>query len=143
MNLLKMCLIFSAFLCSCSSIKQDNSHNYHEIKLSLIGWDEVFLQNENDYFVYFYSETCVYCKEIKNDVISFYLNKIYTMYFVCTNYKAVYGSPADIYGITDITDFYIFGTPFMVEIRDGAIVNYYAGANDILGLISILNKNNL
>ena len=42
--------------------------------------------------------------------------------------------------IDSIDDFYIFGTPFMIEIKEHSVSGYYAGANEILESISILNK---
>ena len=112
-------------------------HNYHEIKDRLIPWNEIFNQEEDYYFVYFYSETCGHCNDIKQDVLNYYFESINPMYFVCTNYEAVIGPKKELYGIDNIDEFYIFGTPFMIEIKDHTILDYYAGTIEILEFISI------
>lgn len=127
-------------LCSCNEQKEETIHNYHEIKNSLIEWKTIFDQDEDDYLVYFYSELCGHCTSIKQDIIYFYLNNVYTMYFVCSDYEKIIGPAKDLIGIGSIDDFYIFGTPFMIEIKEHSVSGYYAGANEILESISILNK---
>ena len=115
--------------------KPEVKHNYYEIKDSLIPWDHVFAQSENNYLVYFYSERCGHCNSIKNEVISYYLTTEETMYFVCTDIDAVFGSQTDLTGINNITDFYIFGTPFLARLVEHAISIYYVGASAILDFI--------
>ena len=111
-------------------------HNYHEIRDNLIDWVDVFNQIEHFYLVYFYSERCGHCNSIKSDVISYYLKNIKRMYFVCTDYDAIYGQPKDLRGINNIDDFYIFGTPFLAEIFEYSVADYYAGTNAILNYIN-------
>ena len=110
-------------------------HNYHEIKDSLIPWSNVFDQPEHNYLVYFYSERCGHCNSIKNDIISYYLSTEETMYFVCTDIDAVFGSQSDLTGVNNITDFYILGTPFLARLVEYAIANYYVGASAITEFI--------
>ena len=128
-------------LIGCSQNIEPIKHNYHEIKDALISWSDIFIQKEDSYYVYFYSELCGHCTSIKQDVISFYLKETYTMYFVCTDYEKVIGPKGDIRGIDNIDDFYIFGTPFMVKLVDHIVTSYYSGSSEILALISILDKN--
>ena len=116
--------------------KQPIKHNYHEVKNSLIPWSDVFDQNETDYLVYFYSERCGHCNSIKNDVISYYLTTDRIMYFVCTDIEAMFGNPKDLIGINSISEFYIFGTPFLVRLIEYAVSEYYVGANSILNYIN-------
>ena len=123
-----------------ASCKSNNNkkveHNYHEIKEDLIDWVDVFNQPEHDYLVYFYSERCGHCSSIKSDMISYYLKNIKRMYFVCTDYDAIYGPQKDLRGINNIDDFYIFGTPFLVELFEYTVIEYYAGTNAILNYIN-------
>ena len=111
--------------------KTEVKHNYHEIKDSLIPWSDVFNQPEHNYLVYFYSERCGHCNSIKNQVISYYLTTDESMYFVCTDIDAVFGSQSDLTGVDNITDFYIFGTPFLVRLVEYAVSMYYVGATAI------------
>ena len=111
---------------------QKEQHNYHEIKDRLIDFANVFDQAEFDYLVYFYSERCAHCNEIKNDVITYYLNSDKDMYFVCTDLDVVFGPQSDLTGIDNIDDFHIFGTPFLVRMVEHKVNEYYAGTRAIL-----------
>lgn len=111
-------------------------HNYHETKEALITWSDVFNQPEHDYLVYFYSERCGHCNEIKNQVIDYYLSSINAMYFVCTDIEAVFGQQGEIIGVSNIEEFYILGTPFLIEIHEYVVMNYYAGTRAILDFIN-------
>ena len=98
-------------------------------------WINVFEQEEADYLVYFYSERCGHCNSIKNDIINYYLTTSNRMYFVCTDYDAIYGPQKDLRGVNNIDDFYIFGTPFLVRIQNYTVSEYYAGTTAILNFI--------
>lgn len=116
--------------------KPEVKHNYHEIKDHLIAWEDVFNQEEHNYLVYFYSERCGHCNSIKNDIISYYLTTDETMYFVCTDIDAVFGNQTDLTGVNNISDFYIFGTPFLARLVEHTISNYYVGATAISNFIN-------
>lgn len=114
-------------------------HNYHETKDCLIPWTDIFEQVEDDYLVYFYSERCGYCNEIKQDVLSFYLELKPVMYFVCTDLDAIFGPSKDLKGIDNIDDFYIFGTPFLLRVYTHQVEDYYVGKNQILDYINLFS----
>ena len=114
----------------------DDSHNYHETKESLIVWNDTFNQKEDEYIVYFYSETCGHCNAIKQDVISFYLKEYIAMYFVCTDLGVVYGNNKSIIGIDNIDDFFIYGTPSLCEIFSHKVESYYVGEKEILNYLN-------
>ena len=117
--------------------KQEPFHNYHEIRDHLISWENIFSVNSNDYLVYFYSERCGHCNEIKSTVIDYYLHTEKDMYFVCTDLDVVFGNPSDITGVDNIEDFYIFGTPFLTRIYQFKVKEYYAGTKSILSYLNI------
>ncbi len=123
-------------LASCSS-SETIKHNYHEIKDHLISWSDIFVQEEDTYLVYFYSERCGHCNELKQDILSYYFKEITPMYFICTDIEIVIGPPKDLLEISDINEFYIFGTPFLTLINDGTVADYYVGKAQILDFISI------
>ena len=125
-----------AMLASCSSY-ETIKHNYHEIKDHLISLSDIFIQEEDTYLVYFYSERCGHCNELKQDILSYYFKQITPMYFICTDIEIVTGPPKDLLGISDINEFYIFGTPFLTLIKDGTVADYYVGKVQILDFISI------
>lgn len=140
MSKLKL-IIFSILLLTSCNNETPIYHNYHETKNSLISWHDIFTQEENNYLVYFYSERCGHCNEIKQDVISFYLEDIYPMYFVCTDIEVVLGPKNSLVGIDNINDFYIFGTPFLLNLVDHKVDSYYGGASEVKEYISILKNN--
>lgn len=119
-----------------SNNKQETIHNYHEIKDRLIEWNTIFEQPEENYLVYFYSERCGYCNELKQDIIKFYLADYVPMYFVCTDYDVVVGPRSDLTGVDKIEDFYIFGTPFLTRLKLNKVANYYVGLSEIKEYIS-------
>ena len=112
--------------------------DYSILEKRQINWDEILSKSSSRYIVYFYSEYCAYCKQVKQDVLSYYLMDIDNMYFVNTvSQKATYKSNDGLLiGTKDIKDFYIFGTPFLVEITDYTVTNWYAGVDSIRLYIS-------
>ena len=106
-----------------------------------IKWVEVFEQEEDRYLVYFYSETCGYCKNIKEEFISYYLLNKEKIYFVdAIKENAVFhGGASALLGVNCIEDFYVPGTPFLAEITNWAVTNYYAGMEAIRMYVSEAN----
>lgn len=124
-------------LCGCQSQNTSPAiHNYHETKEALISWPETFNQESIDYLVYFYSESCGHCNQIKQDVISFYLKHLIDMYFVCTDIEAIFGPVSDLSGIDNIGNFYIFGTPFLTRITQHQVKEYYVGSSKVKDYIN-------
>ena len=138
---IKSLLLSIIFLFLSCSNYEPNKHNYHEIKDYNINWSDIFIQDDDDYLVYFYSERCGHCNEIKQDVISFSLEDIFPLYFICTDIEVIIGPTKDLIGVDSIDDFYIFGTPFLIRIYQHAIASYYVGSNEVKDYISILKNN--
>ena len=115
------------------TVVEPKEYDYSIISKNQIHWDEVLSQSKSRYVVYFYSEYCAYCKQVKQDILSYYLTNTDEMYFVDTvKEKAIYKSNDGLLiGTTDIEDFYIIGTPFLVEITNYTITNWYAGVESI------------
>ena len=124
----------------------NEEYDYSITKKRQITWTEVLSKSQSRYVVYFYNEYCGYCSQVKQDILSYYLNSLDEMYFVDTvKEKAVY-KPNDgmLIGTKSILDFYIIGTPFLVEITDYTVTNWYAGVDSIRLYINTRtnNKNN-
>lgn len=113
-------------------IEQQKQFDYSDVTTS-IHWTDVFLQEEERYLVYFYSEYCGYCKSIKEEFLSYYLLDKETIYFVdAIKEDAVFcGNAENIIGMKSIEDFYIPGTPFLLEIIENTATNYYVGLENI------------
>lgn len=103
-----------------------------------IDWIDVFSQAEDLYLVYFYSLTCGHCKEIKQEVLSYYFSSNETIYFVQADENTVYGSSGELIGVSDVSNLFIYGTPFLIKLENHVIVEYYGGEKEIREYI---NKN--
>ena len=103
-----------------------------------IDWIDVFSQAEDLYFVYFYSLTCGHCKEIKQEILSYYFSSNETIYFVQADENTVYGSSGELIGVSDISNLFIYGTPFLIKLENHVIVEYYGGEK---GIREYINKN--
>ena len=137
-------LIIISVSCSKSSKESISSiiYDYDLTQDKTIEWNDLFNQNPDFYYVYVYSPKCGYCNDIKQDVLNYCFNLSSSMYFVCTDNDIVIGPPKDLVGLNNIEEFYIFGTPFLIEVKERAVANYYAGKEEILAFISIWLKNN-
>ena len=137
----KKLLAISLLLCtSCNQVIQNEEEKPEETKLDYsittseqIRWEEIFKQKEERYLIYFYSPYCGYCRSIKEDILSYYLLNKDRMYFVDSiEQKAIYGYPSEeLMGVKSIEDFYITGTPTLVEITNLTVTNLYVGADNI------------
>ena len=120
-----------------TTTKSTNNQDYpildYKIVDTSISWIDVFEQEEERYLVYFYSEYCGYCKSVKEEFISYYLLNKEKIYFLdAFKEKAIYkNDPSKLIGGDNIEDFYIPGTPFLVELINWSITNYYFGAESI------------
>ena len=117
--------------------------DYSILEKRQIEWGNILSKRSSRYLVYFYSEYCAYCKQIKQDILSYYLTNTDDMYFVNTvSQKAVYKSNDGLLiGTKDIEKFYIFGTPFLVEVTNYTVTNWYAGVDSIRLYISTRTDN--
>ena len=120
--------------------------DYSLIAEKQLSWNEILSKSKSRYVVYFYSEYCGYCKQVKQEILSYYLKNVDEMYFVDTvKEKAVYKSnDGMLIGTKKISDLYIFGTPFLLEVTDYTVTNWYAGVDSIRLYIDARanNKNN-
>lgn len=130
-------------ICSCSSneliIYEDNL-DYDLISEFQISWNDIFNQKENEYLVYFYSQTCGYCEDIKEDILRFYKDSEICMYFVSDKENFVIGHDINnTIGCDDISSFYIIGTPTLVEVCNHSILMNLGGVSKIYDFLFQIN----
>ena len=82
-------------------------------------FSEVLNQTEDKYLVYYYSESCGYCKQIKDEVLDFATENN-------GNLKVYLVDAYDVDGTT-IPPF-TGGTPTMALVEDGSITDSFTGA---------------
>ena len=131
---MKPLLLFATILLSgcVPSTKSDPvTYDYSDVESHQINWSDIFSQPEDSYSVYFYSVTCGHCAEIKQNILSYYFLNKEVIYFSKTSEETVFGSKTDLIGVSNLEDFHIFGTPFLINISNHAVSNYYAGVSEI------------
>ena len=141
-------LLSLIFLASCTPTESSQSSSENETipESFQINWEDSFKQEEDDYLVFYYSETCAQCHEIMGDVIAFANSNIKKTYFaniVSENGKMpiVKGSEP-IVGVNDISDFYIAGTPTLIEIKEGIVTSHVPGKDKCLTFLNNERANN-
>lgn len=99
----------------------------------IIEYNALFKQNEFEYYVYIFSNSCIHCNEIKNEIIDFDNNITISMYFI--QFSPQINVNKDIestIGCNNIEDFSILGTPSLILIKDKLVVINLGGKKAIL-----------
>lgn len=99
--------------------------------------DEITVQEEDSYLVYYYGEDCGYCKTIKKQVLEFADEndnniKVYLIESAEDKDPTVIVHPTTSVPMT--------GTPSMVTVKNGVVVDINAGPDLILDLIEQVNE---
>lgn len=135
-------IVLTILLSSCtgnSSSKSNSSAKTippeNEIKLV-----DSLSQEEEQYLIFFHSDTCNHCKEIMGDVISFAEENIIKTYFLnigdpdnniqrCTKEELTVG-------IDKVEDLRILGTPTIVKVENGVTTKNEGGKEKCLTLLA-------
>lgn len=114
-------------------VSNETNHSYDEISHLIINYQDIFLQTEQHYFVYFYTFNCGHCYQLKNYMISYALCNQIKTYFISENNDIKYGSNTNkTIGINDIEQLFILGYPSLIEIKNKALIYNEAGKDKIL-----------
>ena len=100
-------------------------------------YQQIQSQDESEYFVYYYSETCGYCQQIKNRVMAFSEEngadvKVYMMdAYNVSGYRELVFDPisGDVLG----------GTPALIAVSNGTIRHISSGYIEVLNTIDEVN----
>lgn len=144
-------LVLLVFLASCSSSTSEQSSFSASSGFNIpveqeIIWTDCLSQEEDDYLVFFFSETCNHCHEIMGDVLAFSAENIIKVYFSDIN-KGESKIPIsrkidDTIGIDDISSFFIAGTPTLIEVFEGTVTANVPGKDDCLSFLNEQRINN-
>lgn len=108
-----------------------SDHSYEEIDFCKIDLYECFLIDSDDYYLYFYSNTCSHCSELKNYIIDKAI-KNQNIYFIAASNKVQLTKDENLLiGAEKPGDIYIFGYPSLIEIKDKKCVKNVAGVSQI------------
>lgn len=123
-------------------MSKNDSGEYNFEDKEHISWWDCLKQIEDHYLVFFYSETCTHCQEIKEDVLAFSNDNIVKMYFVNTREqeeKVPLDDDVDhTIGLSDLESFSIVGTPTIIEVTKWIITVNAAGKDNCLSLLNLL-----
>ena len=138
-------LLLTAMFASCTPATSEqmskNAFNEHEIvNKQQIKWSTVLDQNETNYLVFFYSETCPHCHEIMGDVIAFSESEIVKTYFLDTKKSEtkvpIKNEVDETIGVTSIDDLFIAGTPTIIEVQEGMVKANVPGKDECLTFLN-------
>ena len=145
MKLHTLSLLWVVVFASCSTGKSESSsknaiQEYGIISQQEINLAECLSQIEEDYLIFFHSETCGHCKEIIEDVVAFAESNIIKMYFLNVSKsenKIERCSRDEIEtGIDSVDDLKIVGTPSIVEVEKGVTIANVAGKESCLSFLN-------
>ncbi len=109
----------------------------HYSSLNLL-WNELFLPAEPSYFAYIYSETCHYCKQIKDDIFEFIESDIYPIYLINFNKDIPVSNNIECtIGATKVDNVWIEGTPTLIHVMNKHVFANLAGGEKILTYIDL------
>ena len=146
MNVKKLILLpLITLIVSCKPQTSSNSKiDYGIMERQSVTWAECLSQTESNYLVFFYSETCSSCREIKRDVVVFATSNVVKTYFldVAKPINNVQTCPEDeiVVGVDNIEDLYIVATPTFIEVENGRTTVNVVGKERCLGLLETLQN---
>ncbi len=136
---MKLKLALTLFvLVSCGSNEKQqekiNYHSYDEVKEKFIDWNDS-LSKDNHYFVYYFSVTCKYCEEIRNEVVQIALKNEKAIYFCNQNVVTQDMDPSSTIGQKEIKYLFVRGFPSLVEIEDKTVKNNMVGKTQVINYL--------
>ena len=143
---LRICpLLLVAMFASCAPVRNErmskNAFSEYEIPIDQeIIWSDCLNQKEANYLVFFYAETCGHCHEIMGDVLEFSRSDIIKTYF--SDIKKgeeklpISNNVDETLGITEINDFFIAGTPTVIEVYEGIVIANIPGKDECLTFLN-------
>lgn len=107
-------------------------YDYIDIEDKKMSWESLFSIRDDRYSVYIYSQRCGHCNEIKQTVIE-YSFKNDSFYFVeYTSEIPILDNVNETIGKNNSEDIGILGTPTLLVIESGILVENIAGSKAII-----------
>ena len=95
-------------------------------------WPEILNQEEKNYIIFFYSETCAYCHEMQEEIVDFAITCPLKTYFLNVNKSSVPIKPDKETGIKNYEEAAIAGTPTIFEVEEATLIKNISGIDDCL-----------
>ena len=130
-------LLSISLITSCTpseeSIPQYKSFKQFQVVVdNSIEWPNILNQEENNYIIFFYSETCAYCHEMQEEVIDFAITCPLKTYFLDAVENDVPIDSDKKIGVSNYEEASINGTPSILEVENATIVANISGIDDCL-----------
>lgn len=131
-------LFFLPLMFSCTNNNKDKksdipNHEYSEVANKQIKWLDMFSLDSNCYYIYFYSEHCVHCHSIKNEIIHIAINGTKDIRFCNdTNIVISDGDLSQTIGKESVAAVFIKGFPSVIKISNHKISHNICGATKVL-----------
>ena len=102
-----------------------------------ISYQDVFNMEEDEYYIYYYQESCYHCHGIKSKMINFALESEISFYFVevVEDYGFLSRNKEDTIGTNDPMKAFALMTPQLSLVKYGYITETYIGEEEILNII--------
>jgi len=133
----KIALLIFLFIFVSVSCKRSQKNivnfDYNDFSNLTIKWSDFFNQPDEQYYVYFYSEQCGYCKMIKQDILGYISQSKSRIYLL--SYQEGIPIKLDVertVGAISIDQMWFGGTPSLVFIEKGVVGLNLLGAQSIL-----------
>ena len=97
-----------------------------------IKWPDILNQEEKNYIIFFYSETCAYCHEMQEEVIDFAITCPLKTYFLDVMENDVPIDSDKKIGVSNYEEASINGTPSILEIENATITTNFSGIDECL-----------
>lgn len=127
------------FLTSCSHDPSSSIHKYEYSDVSdrIIPYTDVFKQEGDEYYIYYYQENCYHCHGIKSKIISYALKNDTPFFFIKIeeDYGFLSHSKEETIGTNDPLKAFSLMTPQLSKVKDEIIIETYIGNEEILNVI--------
>lgn len=120
--------------CSHSENTSESFKAYKEFEIvanNSITWPEILNQEEKEYIIFFYSETCAYCHEMQKEVVDFAITCPLKTYFLNTS-ETVPIKEEKVINVKNYEEASITGSPSILEVKEATITANIAGIDDCL-----------
>ena len=121
--------------CSHSENTSEYFKAYKEFEIvanNSITWPEILNQEEKEYIIFFYSETCAYCHEMQKEVVDFAIACPLKTYFLNTSENTVPIKEEKAINVKNYEEASITGSPSILEVKEATITANIAGIDDCL-----------
>lgn len=106
-------------------------HNYSEVYDYELTWETIFDVSEENYYVYFYSQTCSHCEELKNFIVVAALERGDVYFVKGTSKDQITTDPKKTIGAENPGEIWILGYPSLLKITNQKCTKNLVGNTQI------------